>query len=404
MSPTVYVGRQPVYDRSGDVIGYELLFRDSARATSAASRHSYATSQVIIAAFTQFGLAELVGDRPCFVNLTREFLVGQLPVPFDYGQTILEVLETVEVDDDVHAGVRALVERGYTIALDDFVWTERTARLLPLAAYVKIDMLDNDPGTIRDTALRCRQYPNVSLVAERLETPDQLALAVELGFDWFQGHLLGRPHVVSAKALSPSRLRLLKLVTALTSSTTDVYEIAALITTDPALGVRLLRVCNSAASGLTQRVASIRDAVVLLGLHRIREWVTLMVVSDVCDTNDDQLATALIRARMCQLVAEQRGLSPDSGFTTGLLSAVADLIAQPVDALVKDLPLTTDVSTALTGHSSPLTTVLTQIRAYEHANHNTHHPTPPDTAHLADTYLTALAWTTRTLAPFSSTA
>jgi EAL and modified HD-GYP domain-containing signal transduction protein len=62
------------------VIGDELLFRE-------------ATSHVIISAFTEFGLPELVGDRPSFVTSPREFLVGDLPVPFGYEQTILEVLK-----------------------------------------------------------------------------------------------------------------------------------------------------------------------------------------------------------------------------------------------------------------------------------------------------------------------
>jgi c-di-GMP-related signal transduction protein len=402
-STMIHVGRQPVYDRSGHVIGYELLFRDAAEATSAASRNTYATSQVIIAAFTQFGLAELVGDRPCFVNLTREFLVGDLPVPFDYGQTILEVLETINVDDQVYAGVCELVERGYTIALDDFVWTEQTARLLPLATYVKIDMLDTDPQSVRDTVLRCRQFPNVSLIAERLETEDQLALAVELGFECFQGHILGRPHVVSTKALSPSRLRLLELVTALADPDIDAAQVGTLVAADPALGVRLLRATNNAASGLTQRVASIRDAVVLLGLQRIREWATLMAISDIAAAREDQLATALIRARMCQTLAEQRGLAPEAGFTVGLLSAVAELIAQPAPALVRDLPLTSEVSTALADARGPLAEVLSLVHAYEDADLDALHQAPTDANQLADAYLAALAWSTRTLAPLSET-
>ena len=187
------MGRQPVYDRGGDVIGYELLFREGAHATTATRRNAYATSQVIIAAFTEFGLPELVGDRPCFVNLTREFLVGELPVPFDYNQTVLEVLETIHVDDEVVTGIRNLVDRGYTIALDDFVYTDHTALLLPLASFVKVDMLDADPSTLQDTVTRLRRHPHLTLVAERLETEQQLTYAADLGFDLFQGHVLGRP-------------------------------------------------------------------------------------------------------------------------------------------------------------------------------------------------------------------
>src|SRR5690349_11830527 len=41
----VHVGRQALYDRSGDAVGYELLFRRDAAAVTATERGAYATSQ-----------------------------------------------------------------------------------------------------------------------------------------------------------------------------------------------------------------------------------------------------------------------------------------------------------------------------------------------------------------------
>ena len=77
---------------------------------------------MIVRAFTEFGVGELVGDRRCFINTTRSFLVGELPLPFGPEQVVLEVLEMIEVDEEVVNGIAGLVERGYEIALDDFVW------------------------------------------------------------------------------------------------------------------------------------------------------------------------------------------------------------------------------------------------------------------------------------------
>jgi EAL and modified HD-GYP domain-containing signal transduction protein len=394
----VHVGRQPVYDRIGDVVGYELLFRDTAEATSATNRGAFATTQVIVAAFTEFGLEQLVGDRPCFVNLTREFLVGDLPVPFDYGQTVLEVLETIRVDDKVYAGICDLVDRGYTIALDDFVWTEETARLLPLASFVKVDMLDADLETVRTCLRRCREYPGISLVAERLETEEQLALAVELGFDCFQGHVLGRPHVITTQGLSPSKLRRLELLAALLGEGMNVDRVVALVMTDPALSIRLLRATNSAATGLTRPIASIRDGVVLLGPQRIRDWVALMVISDVSQASRDQVAIPLIRARMCQTLAECLALSPEAGFTVGLLSGVAELIGQPIVEMVRNLPLIEDVSTALMNGEGRLGLVLATVQAYERADVDALDQAPVESGELVRSYLAALAWSTNTLA------
>ena len=156
----VHVGRQPIYDRAGRLSAYELLFRDTAGATRASRRSAEATSRVIVAAFTEFGLDALVGARACFINVTREFLVGELPVPFDSNQAVLEIIETVQVDDAVIKGVEELVARDFTIALDDYTPGAHDP-LLSLATYVKVVLPDLDPATAAEIVRRCRRDHNI---------------------------------------------------------------------------------------------------------------------------------------------------------------------------------------------------------------------------------------------------
>jgi len=243
----VHVGRQAVYDRAGDVVAYELLFRDAPDAVRASARGSYATSQVIVAAFTEFGIKELVGDRPCFVNLTREFLVGHLPLPFDAGQAGLEILADVEVDDAVLAGVANLAEQGYTITVDEFVVGQEREALLRYASYAKVDMLHADVHHVQRTIDRCRQHPQVQLIAQRLETEAKLATAFDLGFELFQGNILGRPHLVTTHVLNPGRLQRLRLLTDLSADDVDLERAVATIERDPALALRILQGVNAAS-------------------------------------------------------------------------------------------------------------------------------------------------------------
>src|SRR6185369_12667160 len=221
----VHISRQPLYDWSGAIFGYELLFRGAADAVSASRRSAYATSQVIVNAFTEFGLEQLVGGRTCFINLTKDFLVGELPVPFDPDHAVLEILETVEIDDEVVAGVANLVERGYRIALDDFVFGLGHERLLGMASYVKLDLLIREEDELTEVVQQCRNYRELKLVAERVETEEHVTLAERLGFDLLQGYAVGRPQVLSAVALSPSRLRRLELLGALSAEDADVNTV-----------------------------------------------------------------------------------------------------------------------------------------------------------------------------------
>ena len=394
-APLVHVGRQPIYDRTGDVIAYELLFRDAAGATRASERSAEATGRVIVSAFTEFGLHQLVGERACFINVTREFLVGDFPVPFDPNQSVLEVVETVRVDDAVVAGVRKLAEQGYTIALDDFTLGTHE-RLLEFVTYVKINLLDVDPAVVATAVQRCRAYPHIELIAERLETEADLQRAMELGFTYFQGHVLGHPHVVSTPTLSPARVSRLQLLLELAAAEVDFDQVVRLVARDPALSFRLLQATNSAASGLSSRVSSVHEAAVLLGLDRVRQWVTLMLLSDLSTAGEDQLADTMTRARACSATAEQMGRPADPAFTAGLLSGVAELTGQPPAEVAGRLPLSPDLVAALVDGAGPLGEIVTAVRAYERGDPAALAAllTPDDAVR---TYLDALRWSTEVL-------
>lgn len=391
----VHVGRQPIYNLDREVVGYELLFRSTDQ-TPADLGGTYATGQVIVNAFTEFGVDKLVGDRLCFLNLTRHFLVGELPLPVSPDQVVLEVLETVAVDDKVLAGVEDLARQGYRIALDDFVLGTGHEKLLTIASFVKLDVLGTDPDDLRKIAETCRAYPNITLVAERVETGAQLAFAKLLGCTLIQGYLLGRPQVLSTHALSASRLGRVQLMTALLRPDVEIDEIVSMVTRDPALSFRLLSATNSAASGLPRKVHSVHEAVMLLGTVRVRQWVSLMALADVADADEAYLVAAVSRARMCQVVAEQVGGSGAAAFTAGLLLGVAELLGVPVDDLVAKLPLTADLAEALTHGTGELGRVLGAVRAYERLE-------PPvggwpvPMVQLSHAYLAAAGWSTQAL-------
>jgi c-di-GMP-related signal transduction protein len=388
----VHVGRQAVYDRSGSVVAYELLFRDAPDAQRATARGTYATSQVIVAAFTEFGIRDLVGDKICFVNLTREFLVGDLPLPFEPHQAGLEILADVEVDDEVLAGVALLDANGHAIAVDAFLTGQNREALLPYASYAKIDMLAADPVDVRATVEVCRKYPRIKLVAQRLENDELLDLARELGFELFQGNVLGHPHLVTTHVLSPRRLDRLKLLVELSSDDVDLERAAAIIERDPAMALRILQGVNAAANGLKREVSSVFEAVVLLGMVQIRRWATLMLAVDVAEGNDEHLTEAVIRARMCQTLAERLGQPGHTAFTVGLLSAVRDLLAVPAAELTDRLPLTAEVAAAILHGTGRLGEILAAVRAYETGN-----PVDLSGPDLAEHLLAAMRWSRATL-------
>ncbi|MBG0833264.1 HDOD domain-containing protein [Planomonospora sp. ID67723] len=389
----IHIGRQPIHDETGALVAYELLFRSHSQAQGATARGAEATSQVIVNAFSEFGLERLAGPHLCFINLTREFLVGELPLPFDSGSVVLEVLETIDIDEQVVSGVRKLSEQGFAIALDDFVLGNDHERLLEIASYVKLEVSGVDPEVLRARVEVCRGYEGLRLVAERLETQEDMDLARELGFDLFQGYLLGKPRVLSLDTLEPSRLRHLELISKLADDETDLDEVVSIVTADPALSYRILRATNSAASGRWQRVSSVNDAIVVLGMERLRHWVTLMLLSDVVGAGDgvdtDRMSHVLMRARLCQLLSKPLSLPSDKAFTVGLLTGIADLLGVLPEELIAHLSLSQEVSAAIIDERGPLGSVVTTARAYESGKI----PDRGDSAgNLAHAFLSAIDW------------
>ncbi|MFG1607572.1 EAL and HDOD domain-containing protein [Actinoplanes sp. NPDC049265] len=386
----VHVGRQPIFDAGGTVVAYELLFRGDADAVEAGRQDTYATSQVMINAFTEFGLREVAGDKLCFINLTTEFLTGELTLPFGPEQVVLEVLETVTVDDDVIAGITALAGQGYRIALDDYVHGSGHEKLLPLASYVKLDLLDGDLTDLDQLVALLRGFPGLQIVAERLEGPPQIALADHYKCELRQGYALSRPQVLTAASISPSRLRRLQLLGALNAPDAGLSTIVSIIATDPALSLRVLRASNSAAAGHSGRVSSVRQAVVMIGLAHIRQWATLMVIDDIAEATEEQMVTALTRARLSENVARTVGASGDAAFMAGLVGGVAELLGTSSASLAAQLPLSAEVSGALVNGSGALGEVLRVVDAYDAGD--------AAGADLAGAYMEAIRWSARATA------
>ena len=393
-APHVHIGRQPIYD--GDrVFGYELLFRSHADARVATARGASATSTILHNAFAEFGLVSLVGNRRCFINVTREYLTGELPLPFEPGQVVLEVLETVRVDDEVAAFVARLAAAGYEIALDDYVVGSDHERLLDVVSYVKMDLASCEESVLRPEVARLRER-GLTLVAERVETEDDLAYARDLGFHLMQGYALGRPQTLSMRTLGVSQTGRLALFGALTATDIDLPRVVELISADPALAMRVLQATNSAQTGLKRRVSSLHEAVTLLGVKRIRQWVSVMVLTDITGVDDETLTGLVTRARLCHTVTEWLGGSGDSGFMVGLVAGIADLMEEDVHDVVRRLPLDLSIAAAVVEHDGVLGQALQSVLAYEGWSTTPYLGGRPN--RLAEAHLAAMVWSNRLVA------
>lgn len=407
----VHIGRQPIYDSQGDLHGYELLFRASATAASShrsgtcvvsETAEDAATTATILAAFSAFDLKGLLGGRPGFVNLTRAFILGTLPLPFTPDAAVIEILETVEVDDSVVVGARALASAGYSLALDDFVYRPGTEELLEAASIVKVDVLATPWEEVLATASRARAH-GALLLAEKVEDEVMMRRCVDEGFRMFQGYYLGRPQTLTAQTLTPGHASLLHLLAQLSDPDTTATRLEESVRRDPCLAFRLLTIANSAASGRQRRVHSLRDAVVLVGLTRLRSWVVLLALSG-CAQRSALVPGALVQAFACELLARRTpGAAADEAFTLGLLDGVGRALGLAPERLPALMPvLAPELAAALVGTPSPLRGVLDTIQAYERGDASSVLAQRGELEEVSQAYLQALSLTARLEAEVTS--
>ncbi len=393
---SVHVARQPIYDAGSKLYGYELLFRRAAQAVVADQDDDGATTATILAAFSEFDAEDLLGGKPGFINLTRAFLTGDLPLPFAPEAAVLEVIESVRLDREVVIGALRLTNQGYRLALDDFVWSPEAEPLLAVADIAKIDVLAMTWDEVLFTAVKCRRH-NVRLLAEKVEDAVMLRRCLDEGFELFQGYHLGRPETMTIETLSPGQTLALELVGRLGDPSTSTEEIEAAVRRDPALVYRLLRIANSAASGVNRQVSTIRDALVMVGVSRLRAWLVLLSLTPD-GASGAAMVDALARARTCERVARAANLPhPDVAFTAGLLHGVAESLGLSATGLLERMPaLAPELADALLGRPGPLRNVIDAVVAYEHQDLAAVAGGPVSLRIMADAYLGALAWTTET--------
>ncbi|RKQ96935.1 EAL and modified HD-GYP domain-containing signal transduction protein [Kushneria sinocarnis] len=362
----VLYARQPIYNRRLELAGFELLFRpiDSSAPTLSELDGDRATSQVLLNAFTATDIGEVCEGQPAFVNFTAETLSHH--IPFDPATIVIEVLETVTPSDSTLAALQTLHQRGYTIALDDYVLTDSNHPFLPWADIVKLEYPAYDAGTLRATVAQLHRYnPKLRVLAEKIESHQEFQHCRDAGCDLFQGYFLARPEAVHGSIMPINRLSALSVLAELNRPRLGIHEMSRLIRNDPFLSLRLLRLAQSALYQRSQPITSLEGAVMSLGLNRIRGLASLLVLSQLDDKPHALQRLAILRGHFCQRLTEHLPGLAEMGFTTGLFSCLDSLFDQPLDDIIAQVPLHEEIRAALLTREGPLGLVLETALLFE---------------------------------------
>lgn len=398
-SNQVLMARQPIFDSQLRVVAYELLYRtDDEREIAHILNGHQATSNVLINAYTCIVEQQEYRRLPAFVNLPREmFETDALPTMSPH-HIVIEVLEDIMLDQTLIDAVRRYKEHGYRIALDDYMDSPSYDPLLELADIVKLDLRAQDMAQIRRTLTRLKPF-NLTFLAEKIETPKELRECIALGFTLFQGFFLRRPEIVAGRRLDSHQMVLLQLLAELNQQEPCTDVLVNLIEQDPNLTYRLLRIVNSAALSHGNKISSIREAVLLLGLDELRKWVALLSLSGQQRKPPELTREILLAARMCELIAQYQqptSTLPESAFLCGLLKRLNALLDIDQEQMLSQISISDTIRGALAGDGSALAHILQQV--YDYCDGRWHNLPAAERGIYQRSYLESLSWVNEAMA------
>ena len=365
-----FIARQPILDRRQEVFGYELLFRSGAENYFRPVNGDRATASLIDDAVHLHSVEKLTHGRKCFINFTRNALLDGLYTILPPASTVVEVLETVTLDDDLLEACQRLRQLGYLLALDDYVVDPQFEPLLCMIDLLKVEfpVLTTEQ---HESVLKSAKRYGFRLLAEKVETPEEYKTAMNLGYHYFQGYFFCKPQMQKARRIPKSQTRCLLLLQKVNEPEFQVDELDELLRTDVALAYKLLRYVNSPLFPRSSALRSVRHAIVTLGQRPLRQWVSLVAVEEFCGEKPVELmATCLTRARFCELMGGRvlgRQQSADC-FLLGMFSLLDAMLDQPMQNLATELNLADPLRLALQRQDSPLLPFLELADAIENAD------------------------------------
>lgn len=373
-APNFWLARQPILDLTGNTVAYELLFRSSATGGAGVTDDRTATATVISHAFSELGLASVLGGCRGYINFDATLLMADVVELLPPERTMIELLETVELTTAVVERCRELRARGFCFALDDVEQLDANhAPILPLVDVVKVDVKATPAEALPGLVARVREQPRrVKLLAEKVDSRDQAERCRQLGFELFQGYFFARPVVLQGRRVDPSRSVLLRLLQQSVADA-DIGSLEATFREAPELSYKLVRLVNSVGIGIPSEIRSLRHALMMLGRRPLQRWLQVLLFAHhgAGDFPSPLLQMAAARGRLLELLSEQCGAPQDAcdeAFMTGILSLLDTLLQAPMTEVLSDIAVPPAVREALLERGGRLGRMLQLAEALEQAD------------------------------------
>jgi len=399
MQAQLFLNKQPILDAKHTLYGYHL---------SLEIVNGVAPSEVewksVMQAFCediakQDGMAALTANKPIFYRAPVEVLsLDYLPKVDDLSFLTVEVELSILRNKTVLESLKEIIKAGAKVAVLGYENSDAYKKLLTIAKTVKLNANDFTAEQVK-TIVSALNVQQITTIINGIQTEEQFADYAKANASWYQGYFFTNPVISGQKELSGSKLAMLKLLAEVNDPEIEFDKIVQTVGSDVGLTHKLLSAINHPNNHIPQVIETLKDAVNFMGLKRLKFWVNMMVLSEVNDVPKELLTTALIRAKFMEVLADKQGKSSDKDryFMTGMFSTLNAFLKASMVDIVEQLPLSSQVKTALVDHSGDMGKALFVVRSLEQGNANMG-GSGIDIMMVSSAYMSANSWAYKTMA------
>jgi len=364
----VFLARQAIFDRSNNVIAYELLFRNGYENFYNSVDGNKATLNVIANSFYELNFKRVADNKRAFINFTEELINDEIATILPFKDVVIEILEDVEPTDQIISACKKLKEQGFTLALDDFVFDKKYNKLIKLIDIIKVDFLITK-GCDRKKIFDLLKINNkIEFLAEKVESIEEYNEAMYFGYTYFQGYYFSKPIILSDKSVHNNENIALKILKLVNNKDFNFSDLELLILKDVGLSYKLTKLINSSAYGAKNKYNSIKYAITFLGEKEIVKWLYVVILNDLKGNKPNELLkVSLQRAKFCELICNMSIYKEKTflAYITGLFSAMDAILNCSMESVVNDIYLPDEVKDGLIGVENTLNLILKVVISYQ---------------------------------------
>ena len=365
----VYIARQPIFDRRQSIYGYELLYRNDIQNYFPVIDDNQATVELIYNSFLVMGLKNLTEGTKAFINFSKELIDSDVAMLLPKGDIVVEVLERGEVSAKTEEACRQMNEIGYIIALDDVVFDENTMKLMEYASIIKIEF--NIMPKEDQVRLINKYRKKIKFLAEKVETREEYQMAMEMGYDYFQGYFFSKPTMIHKNDIVAINSNIFEILKELNYKDPNYVVVANIIQRDLGLTYKLLMLTNTIKFGAKNQIRSVKHALSYLGINELYQWISLIMLKDMKNSeNSELIKLSIIRGKLMEEIAHALHLDEEESeyFLVGIFSFIDVILNKNMQEALADIPLADKIKQSILDRHTPVGKMLDFVIAYENAD------------------------------------